>query len=50
MKRIQAALALALLGAVSALCLKGMQKIGALLEQDAEANDQSAASEETDKA
>ena len=35
MKRAQAALALALLGAISALCLKGMKKIGALLEQDA---------------
>ena len=34
MKRVQAALALALLGAISALCLKGMQKIGDLLEQE----------------
>ena len=33
MKRVQAALALALLGAISALCLKGIQKIGDLLEQ-----------------
>lgn len=36
MKRAQVALALALLGAVSALCLKGMRKIGELLEQDGE--------------
>ena len=35
MKRAQAALALALLGAISALCLKGMKKIGDLLERDA---------------
>lgn len=40
MKRAQAALALALLGAISALCLKGMKKIGALLEQDAKEPEQ----------
>ena len=34
MKRVQAALALALLGAISALCLKGMQKIGDLLDRE----------------
>ena len=34
MKRVQAALALALLGAVSALCLKGMKKIGDLLDRE----------------
>ncbi len=34
MKRAQAALALALLGAVSALCLRGMKKIGALLDRE----------------
>ena len=34
MKRAQIALALALLGAVSALCLKGMKKIGDLLDRE----------------
>ena len=39
MKRAQIALALALLGAVSALCLKGMQKIGALLDKETDTED-----------
>ena len=34
MKKAQAALALALLGAVSALCLKGMKRVGELLERE----------------
>ena len=33
MKKAQAALALALLGAVCSLCLKGMKRIGEVLEK-----------------
>ena len=32
MKKAQLALALALLGAVSALCLRGMKRVGEILE------------------
>lgn len=34
MKKAQAVLALALLGAVCSLCLKGMKHIGEVLERD----------------
>ena len=34
MKKAQLALALALLGAVSALCLKGMKRVGEILERE----------------
>ncbi len=34
MKKAQVALALALLGAVCSLCLKGMKRVGELLEDE----------------
>ena len=34
MKKAQVALALALLGAVSALCLRGMKRVGEILERE----------------
>jgi hypothetical protein len=34
MKKAQLALALALLGAVSALCLRGMKRVGEILERE----------------